>query len=252
MAHLFTGVGVALVTLFHQDGTVDVEATAAHAERLAGLGIAAILVAGSTGEAPALSPQERVDLVKAVQEVVAVPVIAGAGSASARQTAQLTADARAAGADAALVLSPPRSTDPRHYFREAVAAGEDMPVLAYHFPAMSPPGIDVELLPELGVAGVKDSSGDPDRLLRVLDAFDEAVYVGAAPLVLQAGAIGCRGVILAVANVAPEDCVAAFGGDGAAQRRLAAPHAASRVDWPRGLKQRVAERFGTSAHARMG
>lgn len=241
-----------MLTLFHADGTVDVDGTAAHAQRLVGLGMQAILVAGSTGEAPALEPKERRDLVKAVKEVSSVPVIAGTGSASARQAAALTADARVAGADAALVLSPPRSSDPRSYFRESIAASEGMPVLAYHFPAMSPPGIDVEMLPELGVAGVKDSSGDPNRLLRVLDVFEGPVYVGAAALTLQGGAIGCRGAILAVANVAPEDCVAAFAGDGGAQRRLAGPHAASTTDWPRGLKRRVAERFGTSIHARMG
>jgi 4-hydroxy-tetrahydrodipicolinate synthase len=251
--HLFTGVGVALVTLFRPDGSVDLEATTTHASRLVGSGVQALVVAGSTGEAAALDREERRELIAAIREVAtSVPVLAGTGAASARQATVLTADARAAGAAAALVLSPLRSSDPRRYYREVVTAAEGMPVLAYHFPSMSPPGLDVEVLPELGVTGVKDSSGDPDRLLRTLDLFDGAVYLGSAALLVQGGALGCHGAMLALANVAPEDCVAAFAGDGAAQRRLTALHLAAKRDFPHGIKRLVADRFGTPVDARMG
>src|SRR4051795_11716567 len=65
---LFTGVGVALVTLFRDDGSVDAPATAEHARRLADLGIRAIVVAGSTGEAAALDADERVRVLAAVRD----------------------------------------------------------------------------------------------------------------------------------------------------------------------------------------
>ena len=67
---LFTGVGVALVTLFDDDGDVDTDATAALAAELAAAGVRAIVVAGSTGEAAALDSAERVALAKVVREVV--------------------------------------------------------------------------------------------------------------------------------------------------------------------------------------
>ncbi|HUG84787.1 MAG TPA: dihydrodipicolinate synthase family protein, partial [Euzebya sp.] len=140
---IFTGVGVALVTLFDADLGVDVDATAALASDLVEEGVAAVLVAGTTGEAVTLDAAERVALITAVREVLPadVPVIAGTGAASARQAATLTAMAGEAGADAALVLSPPRSADPRPYFAAVARAAGGLPLLAYHFPEVSPPGI---------------------------------------------------------------------------------------------------------------
>ena len=173
---LFTGVGVALVTLFDDDGEVDLAATAGLAADLVQVGLRAIVIAGSTGEAATLDGAERVALAKVVREALpaGVPVIVGTGAPSARQAARLTAEVVAGGAaDGLLVLSPPGAADPVGYYAEIVRAAGDIPVLAYHFPAMSAPGIDVDTLPRLtdvGVAGVKDSSGDPSRLLRTLDA----------------------------------------------------------------------------------
>lgn len=251
---VFEGVGVALVTLFHDDGSLDADATGAHAARLVEVGVRSVVVAGSTGEAPALDPSERVALIEAVRSATdgAVPVIAGTGAADAGAAVRLTRDAVAAGADAVLALSPLRAADPRGYYRAVADAADEVPVLAYHFPAMSPPGIDVGTLQDLPIAGLKDSSGDPERLLRELDAFAGAIYVGSTALLLQAGALGCAGAILAVANLEPEASIAAFAGDADAQRGLTGAHLISRTDFPHGLKAALGGRFGTSATARMG
>src|SRR2546427_6054911 len=154
---VFIGVGVALVTLFDEDGEVDAAATGEHAARLVEAGVRAVVVSGSTGEAAALSAEERMLLLEAVRSAVPdeIPVLAGTGAPSARQAAALTLSAREHGADAALVLSPPRVSDPRPYFEIVARAAGDMAVLAYHFPAVSPPGIPVEALPDLPVAGLK-------------------------------------------------------------------------------------------------
>ena len=116
------------------------------------------------------------------------------------------------------------SASPVDYYAEVVRAADGaVPVLAYHFPAMSAPGIDVELLPRLvdvGVAGIKDSSGDPSRLVRTLDVFDGWLYVGSPWLLSAAGPLGATGAILAVANVEPALSIAAFAGDVDAQRAL--------------------------------
>lgn len=253
MEPVFRGVGVALVTLFDEDGEIDVPATAAHAARLVERGIRGVLVSGSTGEAPALSAEERVLLLEGVRDAVPddVPVLAGTGAPSARQAAALTLSAKEHGADAVLVLSPPRVADPSSYYDVVARAAGDLPVLAYHFPKSSEPGIPVEVLPKLPVAGLKDSSGDPDRLLAELD-WGKPLYTGSSALLSFAGPLGCAGAILALANVEPDGCITAFTGDPDAQRRLAGAHLASRLDFPRGLKEMMAARFGTSPVCRMG
>ena len=120
---VFTGVGVALVTLFDDDREVDLDGTAALAAELAAAGMRAIVIAGSTGEAATLDGAERVALVKVVREAIPadVPIIVGTGAPSARQAARLTEEVVAGGADAVLVLSPPRSRRPDRVLRRGRA-----------------------------------------------------------------------------------------------------------------------------------
>ncbi|MGI8793493.1 MAG: dihydrodipicolinate synthase family protein [Acidimicrobiales bacterium] len=225
---IFLGVGVALITLFDDDLAVDVGATAAHARTLVDLGVSAVLVAGSTGEPESLTRDERSALIAGVREALppAVPVLA---------------------------LSPPFAPDPRPYY-DALAAACEVPLLAYHFPDRSSPGIPLEALVDLPVAGLKDSSGSVDRLLSTFEAWDGPIWPGSSALVCTAAALGCPGVILALANAEPDRCVAAFagGGDGAAQRRLTPSHQAQRGRFPHGIKALTAARFGTSTRTRMG
>ena len=120
-----------------------------------------------------------------------IPVLAGTGAPSARQAAALTLSASEHGADAVLVLSPPRVADPSAYYDVVVRSAGDLPVLAYHFPKASEPGIPVDVLPKLPVAGIKDSSGDPDRLLAELE-WGKPVYTGSSAILSFAGPLGLR------------------------------------------------------------
>lgn len=250
---LFTGVGVALVTLFHEDGSLDAPASATLATELVALGVQAVLVAGSTGEAAALSPPERLALLDAVRAAVTtVPVIAGTGAPSARQAIELTAGAVDHGADAVLAVSPAGAADPRAYYDQLAKVVGAMPLLAYHVPFVSAPGIPVEMLPDIPASGCKDSSGDAGRLLQTLTTYDRPLYVGSAALLSFAGPLGATGAILSLANIDPEGCIAAFAGDPAAQLALAPAHAASMAGFPLGAKQMVAARFGTSTVTRLG
>jgi 4-hydroxy-tetrahydrodipicolinate synthase len=253
MPALFTGVGVALVTLFREDGALDAPATADLAGRLVDLGVRCVLVAGTTGEAAALTPDERDGVVGAVRSALPadVPVLAGTGAPTGRQAAELTERAFAAGADAVLALSPPRVADPRPYY-ETVAKAAGGPLLAYHFPRAAAPGIPVDLLGDLPVSGLKDSSGDAGRLLHERDVFGGDLYTGATSLVGLCGAVGGAGALVAVANVAPEDAVAAFAGDAEAQVRLAAVDRTASAGFPGGYKRAAAQRFGTSVVIRLG
>ncbi len=251
--NVFAGVGVALVTLFDDDGEVDVPATADLAARLVDAGMRAVVVAGSTGEGAALTAEERTRLLDAVRASTdgAVPVLAGTGAPSARQAAALTADAVAHGADAVLALSPPRSNDLKGYYDAVAKAAAGTPVLAYHYPNASAPGIPVDALAALRVDALKDSSGEPERLLRELTEWDRPVYVGSSAILSFAGPLGCPGAILALANAEPELCAAAFAGDSAAQLELTAAHVAAHEEFPRRLKEMVAKRFGTSPVSRL-
>jgi 4-hydroxy-tetrahydrodipicolinate synthase len=250
---IFEGVGVALVTLFDDEGEIDAPATADHAARLVDAGVRAVLVAGTTGEAATLDAEERSDLLLAVRNAVdgQVPVIAGTGGPSARQAVLLSKRAEEDGADALLVLSPPGSVDPRPYY-ERVASAVDVPVLAYHYPTMSQPGIPVDVLPELPVAGIKDSSGDAERLLLEADVAPGGVYTGSPALVHLAGASGCAGAILGLANVDPEGCLRAWTGDGAVQRTLINGHRGNALAGIAGLKRTMCQLWGTSPTTRLG
>ena len=179
-------------------------------------------MAGTTGEAATLDADERSDLLLAVRSAVdgRVPVIAGTGAPSDPPGRAALEAGRATTAPTPCSCSPrPTSVDPRPYY-ERVAAAVDVPVLAYHYPKVSAPGVPVDVLAELPVAGIKDSSGDAERLLLEADLLSAGVYTGSPALVHLAGAIGCAGAILALANVDPEGCVRAWLGDGDVQRAL--------------------------------
>lgn len=250
---IFEGVGVALVTLFDDEGEIDAPATADHASRLVDEGVRAVLVAGTTGEAASLDAEERSDLLIAVQSAVdgRVPVLAGTGAPSARRAVLLSKRAEDDGADALVVLSPPHAIDPRPYY-ERVASAVDIPVLAYHLPTMSPPGVPVDVIAELPVAGIKDSSGDAERLLLEADALHSNVFTGSTALLHLAGAVGCAGAILGLANVDPDGCTRAWLGDGGVQRTLINAHRAQSLAGIAGLKRQLCALHGTSPVTRMG
>lgn len=254
-SYLFSGVGVALVTLFHEDGSLDAPATADLAGELVDLGMAAVIIAGTTGEAATLDADERTELARAVRKTVPdsldVPLIVGTGAPTAEEAVCFTAQAREAGADAVLALSLPGAPDQRPYYEAVVKAAEGVPVLAYHFPRVSGPGIDLDHLADLAVAGLKDSSGDAGRLLQTLDRWRRPLYSGSANLIAMAGALGCAGMILGLANAEPEKCIAAFEGDASAQLGLAKAIRSSEERFPANLKALVAARFGTSTVTRI-
>jgi 4-hydroxy-tetrahydrodipicolinate synthase len=249
---VFTGVGVALVTIFADDGAADVASTAALAGDLVDRGVRAVLACGTTGEAAALTDAERTAVIAAVRSAVpaGIPVLAGAGAVSDQRAAELATAACSAGADAILAWPPPGRADLLAYYAGLREAAGGRPVLAYHIPWVSSPGVPVDALAALPIAGVKDSSGSADRLLDEIAHYPGATYVGSSALLALAGPMGATGAILALANVEPERCARAFAGDAAAQRELADRHLAVRAGGPAVLKRILAVSRGTSAAVR--
>lgn len=255
MEPVFRGVGVALVTVFDDDQRLQAKASGELAATLVGLGVRAVVVAGSTGEARSLSESERDELLLAVRDAVpassSVPVLAGTGAASAPAAAALTKRARECGADAFLVLSPPGSDDLIEYYDAVTREARGRPVLGYHFPSVSSPGIEVSTYADLTIQGLKDSSGDPERLLLAIKTWPGHLYTGSSALASLAGSIGCAGAILALANAMPEACIAAFQGDSAAQVDLIERHLQIKRKFPSAIKRLTSERFGVSPVARL-
>jgi 4-hydroxy-tetrahydrodipicolinate synthase len=248
---VFSGVGVALITVFGEGGELRPEESAAHAGQLVEEGVRAVVVAGTTGEAMTLEPEERTRLLRAVRGAVGgrVPVIAGTGAPSARQAVALSRRAAEDGADAVLALSPPGAADPRAYY-EQIAAAIELPLLGYHFPQVSPPGVPLGGLGGLPIDGLKDSSGEAERLVLEAEEVPVGLYVGQHSLLLLAGAIGCSGAILGLANVDVAGCARAWEGDAEAQRRLVADH--TDLATIPALKRRVSSLRGTDPAARIG
>jgi len=249
---LWTGPAVALVNLFDAGAAIDAKATAGHAARLVDAGMRAVLVNGSTGEAATLSDAERVELVAAVRQACpGVPVIAGASGDWWQQAVTRVAGAVDAGADAVLV-APPRLGGALTGYYERVTAAAGVPVLAYHYPGVAGGPVPVEALGQLGLAGVKDSSGDPVRLGHELGlAGDLAVYSGASALLGYASWLGAAGAIVAAANLVPEQCLAAWARDAAAQHVVLRTERAFKA-LPGGLKEAMARQYGTSPVRRLG
>lgn len=183
--------------------------------------LAGYVVLGSNGEGVLLSPRERLEVLSAAREDIPADrwMIAGTGCPSTRETIELTRDAAKIGADVALVLPPSyyrgrmtREALVRHYSSVADAAG--IPILVYNMPACTGMDLDAETIVALAahpsVAGIKDSGGDVTKLGAIHAALGPKfrVFAGSAGFLLPALAVGAVGGVLALANVAPAECLA--------------------------------------------
>ena len=212
---MFSGSMVALVTPF-KDGQVDWHSLDALIEFHIGNGTHGIVPCGTTGESATLSHQEHDDVIKAVVKAVhqRVPVIAGTGSNSTDEAVRLTREAEKSGADGALMISPyyNRPTQEglfQHYKKVADSVG--IPLIVYNIPARTGSKIEPETLARLSeiknVAGVKEATGSVDQAIDVIRLCGDrlAVYSGEDSLTFSLMALGGRGVISTVANIAPKE-----------------------------------------------
>ena len=225
---MITGSLVAIVTPMHDDGTLDLPTLRALIDWHAGQGTDGIVVVGTTGESPTVDFDEHCELIRVTVEQAAgrLPVIAGTGSNCTREAIELTAQAKAAGADACLLVTPyyNKPTQEGLYLHfKAVAEAVDIPQILYNVPGRT--GCDLtndttlRLAAIPNIVGIKDATGSIERnsdLIRRAPS-DFAIYTGDDASALACMLLGGRGVISVTANVAPgpmhEMCVAAFAGE---------------------------------------
>lgn len=194
-----------MVTPFAADGSFDADAAVTVARWLADHGSDGLVLAGTTGEGPVLTDDEKVDLWRAVAEAVTIPVIAGTGSNDTAHSIELTRRAAGTGVAGALVVTPyynrPSQAGIDAHLR-AVATATDLPVLIYDIPIRTGRKVSHDVLVRLArevrqVVGVKDAAGDPAGTARLIaeapDGFE--VYSGDDGLTLPLLAVGAVGVI---------------------------------------------------------
>ena len=208
------GVVPPTVTAFHEDESLDVKTTAAHARFVVDRGAHAVFPLGTNGEFPLLTGEERDHVVEAVVEEVGgdAPVIAGVGAPSTRETVAHAEHAERVGADGVVVVTPyyyPLDHDAAVQHYERVCAAVDLPVYVYHIPSKTGNELALETLAELAdienLAGVKDSSKDVPWLSQAIDANPQLTFLAGSDSLLFPGLeIGCTGMVSAVANAFPE------------------------------------------------
>lgn len=230
---MLTGSLVAIVTPMFEDGRLDLDALKKLLDFHIEAGTNGIVIVGTTGESPTVDVDEHCLLIKTTVEHVAkrIPVIAGTGANSTAEAIELTAKAKAAGADACLLVAPyynkPSQEGLYQHFK-AVAEAVDIPQILYNVPGRT--GCDLandtvlRLSAVPNIVGIKDATGGIERgtdlLLRA--PADFAVYSGDDASALALMLLGGKGVISVTANVAPrlmsDMCAAALKGDIASAR----------------------------------
>jgi 4-hydroxy-tetrahydrodipicolinate synthase len=211
---MFTGSMVALVTPF-KDGKVDWQSLEKLIEFHIENGTHGIVPCGTTGESATLSHEEHDAVIKTVVKRVnkRVPVIAGTGSNSTAEGVRLTREAEKSGADGALMISPyynrPTQEGIYQHYRK-VASEVGIPIIVYNIPGRTGSKIEPETLARMAeiknIAGVKEATGSLDQAIDVIRLCGDrlAVYSGEDSLIFSMMAIGGKGVISTVANVAPK------------------------------------------------
>ncbi|CAN5668974.1 4-hydroxy-tetrahydrodipicolinate synthase [soil metagenome] len=205
MAGRFGTVLTAMVTPFTDDGALDLDGAVRLAGWLVEHGNDGLVLAGTTGEAPTLSDDEKVALWTAVREAVDVPLVAGTGTYDTRHSCELSERAATTGIDGLLVVTPfysrPSQAGIEAHFR-AVAAATDLPLVMYDIPGRTGRKIDPDVLVRLAgdvpnIVGIKDASGNPGATARVIAATpaDFDVWSGDDPMTLPLLAAGAVGVI---------------------------------------------------------
>ena len=271
------GVYVPILAFFDVEDGIDIQTTQRHVIRLANSGVAGIVVHGSNGEAVHLSNQERSVIIAATRAALEtemehnMPLIAGCGAQSTKETVALCKDAHKAGATHALVLPPAyyaglvgRRGLVAHF--RTVADASPIPVLLYNFPSAAN-GVDLtsdeilELSRHPNICGVKLTCGNTGKLARVAASAPASFFVagGSADFILQGQVVGGRGTISGLANICPKACVRIMTlfdeGKLAEARQLQSTVA--RADWVAiqsgfvGVKAAVGEFFGYGGAPRL-
>jgi 4-hydroxy-2-oxoglutarate aldolase len=214
-----SGVMPPIATPF-QDGRLAIEKLKKNFEKWNQTGLSGFLVLGSNGEAVFLNEKEKMKMMEVSRQ--AIPrskiMMVGTGTEATQETIQFTNQAAKMGADCALIVTPcyfKGSMRPQILYEHFIAVAESskIGILIYNVPQFTGINMEPELVAKLSehpnIVGIKDSSGNIGQLSEIVHLSQKkfAVFVGSAPVFFPALCVGAVGGILAVAQVAPQECV---------------------------------------------
>ena len=213
---IFTGSGVALVTPFHEDESINYDKLDEMLDYHCTHGTDSIIICGTTGESSTLSEEEHMECIKfAIERVKGrIPVIAGTGSNSTETAIYLTKEAEEAGADGALVVTPyyNKATQAGLYeYYKAISDAVNIPIIMYNVPSRTGtnilPETAVKIAKEVkNVVAIKEASGNISQVAKLAALADGCIdiYSGNDDQVLPILSLGGKGVISVWSNVAPK------------------------------------------------
>ncbi|ATH91472.1 dihydrodipicolinate synthase [Bacillus glycinifermentans] len=208
----FGNIATAMVTPFDKNENVDFQKLSKLIDYLLKNGTDSLVVAGTTGESPTLSEEEKVALIQyTVKEAAGrVPVIAGTGSNNTKASIKLTKKAEEAGADAIMLVTPyynkPSQEGMYHHFR-AIAEETSLPVMLYNVPgrtvASLAPETAIRLAEIPNIVAIKEASGDLEAITKIIAETpdDFAVYSGDDSLTLPVLSVGGRGIVSVASHI---------------------------------------------------
>lgn len=212
MSQPFGRVLTAMVTPFTNDGKVNYKAAAELANHLINNGSDGLVVAGTTGESPTLTKEEKLELFKTVKEAVGpeVPVIAGTGSYSTEDSIYQSTLAEKAGVDGLLLVvpyynKPTQEGIYRHF--EAIARSTSLPIMLYNIPSRTGKNMSSDTVVKLSeisnIVAIKESTGDFSQLTELKSKLstDFLIYSGDDALLLPMMALGAYGVVSVVSHL---------------------------------------------------
>lgn len=226
---IFKGAGVAIVTPFHEDRTVNYEKFAQLIEEQIAGGTDAIIVCGTTGESSTLTHEEHLDVIRFCVKQVAgrIPVVAGTGSNCTETAIYLSTEAEKAGVDGVLLVAPyyNKATQNGLYLHfKAIADSIKVPCILYNIPGRTGYNIQPETVVRLcteveNIVGIKEASGDISQVAKLMALADGKIdlYSGNDDQIVPILSLGGSGVISVLSNVAPKEtheiCQKFFDGD---------------------------------------
>lgn len=228
------GLGTALATPFHRDGSLDLGALARLVRHVVDGGSDFVVALGSTGEAAMLGEAERDEVVATVREHCRhVPLIVGTGATSTAQAVAWTGRARALGAQGVLVVVPPYVKPTQAglvaHFTAVAEAAPELGVVLYNVPGRAATNLQPATLASLwrlpNVVAIKESSGDLQQIGRIAAELPpgKTLLAGDDALALPSIALGAQGLVSVAANAAPREVralvAAALAGNHAAARK---------------------------------
>ena len=213
---LFKGLAPAVIAPMKADGSLDLDAFDRLIHFLVDNGSQALVINGTTGESPTLTAEEKVTLIEHAVKIAnhRVPIIAGTGTNNTAASIKASQEAKAAGADGLLLVTPYYNKASQKSLKahfEAIVNAVELPAILYNVPGRTGMTIAVDTLVELAkhpyIVGIKDATGNTAYTMEVLaktQDLDFVVYSGEDGLILPMLASGVMGVISVIGNVFPK------------------------------------------------